>query len=451
MDEEAPVIGGRDDFDKIINEADEHAAIIAVALKEVHMFIAKKKRLLYGGMAIDLALHAKGARLYGPDVLPDYDFMTPVFHADAYDLGVILHKKELPNVECINAMHPSTMKVRTNFIGVADISYVPAAVYEQIPYITYNGLRVVHPHFQMIDQHLALCMPYRGAPWEVIKHRWKKDMVRYDLLHKHYPIEVDQKLPTSEYRTPMSKLEGQCVGGFVGLQLLINMAVKQGFAPSIAWSAEITEGDIKGTMPVDSHGITIHSDDLWAFDKSMPKKAARRWYNSFLEKIPRKVVVGEYEVIDNYGSRISAHYDEESGLWLANPQVLCLYFLANYMIFKMKEAARGQSFLVGYKACQDLVKWAATKYESDPSVAKYLPSPFTFGSHNISELYSHTVKKIAMHLKLVPREEVQPKTVYFRDLPAGVIPPERYDFKPEDIKGLQFDGAPTHPFSSAHV
>ena len=454
--------GGNDELERIVNEGNMYKDIIAESLREVHLFIAKRNLLLYGGMAIDLALRAKGSHMYGPDVLPDYDFMTPNFHKDSYDFGTHLHKKGLPNVECINAMHPSTMKVRTNFIGVADISYVPKTVYDQLPFITYNGLRIIHPHYQMLDQHVALCMPFRSAPWEVINHRWKKDMTRYDLLHKYYPVEIKEEKVTKwrEFSVPTQDLVDQCVGGFAGIMLLNNIAAQMGYkAPkkfSYLGNATVVGGKLNGKMPVDSHGMTLYSDDLWWFDKGKPKALERRWYNSFMEKIPRKLIIGnEFEVIDNQGTQISAHLDEASGLWLANPQVLCLYFLSNYILFRhMKDDDRGYAFYMGYKACQSLVKWASENYDSatPAKLRAFLPSPVTFGKYGVSQLYIHNVEKMAMHLGDIPRiHGQQPKAIYFRDLPGGVIPPMRYEFDPTQSKYLNFDGLPTTPFNPVAI
>ncbi len=59
------------------------------ALNIVKQFILKRKRILTGGMAIDFALKNKGKALYSDTKLPDYDFYSPQFHVDAYDIGML--------------------------------------------------------------------------------------------------------------------------------------------------------------------------------------------------------------------------------------------------------------------------------------------------------------------------------------------------------------------------
>ena len=102
------------------------------ALDIVHKFILKKQRILYGGMAIDLALKAKKHKgIYREDAVPDYDFMSPDFFKDSLELADILYKAGFQNVGAINAIHVSTRRVRIDFIPIADITYVPKVIYNQ--------------------------------------------------------------------------------------------------------------------------------------------------------------------------------------------------------------------------------------------------------------------------------------------------------------------------------
>lgn len=162
------------------------------ALTLVKKFIATKQRILYGGMAIDLNLKKAGHEgIYPKSAIPDYDFYSPDFFQDSLDLADILHKAGLPNVSAINAMHPSGRRVRVNFVAVADISFVPRRIYENIPIvITDDGLQVVHPDYQRLDMHRAFCYPYENEPRETITHRFSKDQKRFKLLNDKFPMSL---------------------------------------------------------------------------------------------------------------------------------------------------------------------------------------------------------------------------------------------------------------------
>jgi hypothetical protein len=178
----------KDNYETLLFENDFQKNIIEDCLNVVKQFILDRQRILVGGMAIDFALRLKGDKLYNDNKLPDYDFWSPEFHKDAYDLADILANK-YDKVSAINAQHISTMRVRVNFVVVADITYCPENLYIKTKTLSYNGIRFIHPHYQMIDQHRALSLPYENPPREtIIGKRWKNDIERFEMLYKYYKI-----------------------------------------------------------------------------------------------------------------------------------------------------------------------------------------------------------------------------------------------------------------------
>lgn len=172
------------------------AAMQDRALDIVRNFIIERKLIVFGGLGIDLALRAKGGKIYADEELPDYDCLSPNSIEDAYDLADILHKSGFWNVGAIRAIHIQTMRVRTDFIVVADVGYAPKDVYDSLPFIIWNGMRVIHPNYQRLDMHLSFCFPYDGAPRESVFHRWKKDLKRLNEVDKYYPVKSEeQKAP----------------------------------------------------------------------------------------------------------------------------------------------------------------------------------------------------------------------------------------------------------------
>jgi hypothetical protein len=158
------------------------------ALEVVRQFIVDRRLVLYGGLAVDYALRLKGARIYADDERPDFDVYSADSVGDAYALADLLKARGFRNVSAISGIHVQTMRVRTDFLQVADISYAPPVVFAALPVVMYRDMRVLHPDYQRQDMHLAFCFPFNDPPREDVFHRWRKDLARFALLAKHYPI-----------------------------------------------------------------------------------------------------------------------------------------------------------------------------------------------------------------------------------------------------------------------
>lgn len=157
----------------------------------VKRFIRERSLIVYGGTAIDYALRLHGDKIYPDEMqsVPDLDFYSPRNVEDAYDLADALYLAGFENTRVINATHTGTMRVD---IGdnhwMADISWVPPNAFSVIPTIEYEGVRVVHPMFQRMDVHSSLAYPYDDPPREVVFARWSKDVKRFNILDKYYPV-----------------------------------------------------------------------------------------------------------------------------------------------------------------------------------------------------------------------------------------------------------------------
>jgi hypothetical protein len=161
---------------------------IIKALGIVRQFIVDNNLILVGGMAIDYSLKLKGDFIYGDNQLPDYDFYSMTHVEHAYELSTILCNSGFKNISCIQAAHITTMRVRIDFEVVADITFCPKPIFDKVPILLYDKFRIVHPHYQMMDQHISLSLPFQDPGFEVIFNRWKKDLIRYDKLYQYYPI-----------------------------------------------------------------------------------------------------------------------------------------------------------------------------------------------------------------------------------------------------------------------
>jgi len=200
----------------------ENREMLVEAFELVKQLIRKHKLILTGGMAMDYAMRAKGKALYHTDVLPDFDFFSTEHSKHAYELvGQLceLSKKSgrSDRVDAINATHPTTMRVRINFIdSIADITYMPPNLFKAIPTFEADGMLIEHPHVRYASMHRALHLPYEEMPRAVITHRWAKDIKRFNMLWELYPIPKQNWVNYTTYKIPLSFLtfSPSCLGGF---------------------------------------------------------------------------------------------------------------------------------------------------------------------------------------------------------------------------------------------
>jgi hypothetical protein len=115
-------------------------------------FLRTKHLICYGGIAINNIL-PKDDQFYNREVeLPDYDFFSASAMEDAIELADIYYSKGYKDVEAKAGQHVGTYKVFVNFMGVADITYIPrelfstltkqSIVVEGISYVPANYLRM---------------------------------------------------------------------------------------------------------------------------------------------------------------------------------------------------------------------------------------------------------------------------------------------------------------------
>lgn len=412
----------------------------------VKKYIIREKLILTGGMAIDFALRLHGKKLYDDDNIPDYDFVTPHHWIDAYEIAQWLNRIGMKEISVINAMHPTTLKVRLNFVGIADVTYNPENIFNNIPKLYYRGFAFVHPHYQFIDQHRSLSMGYENLEmgWPVAPHRWKKDMKRYDLLWAEYPLTYGKNETPIQLDTEKILAEeivaGQCITGFLALQYWIDWAKKKGFKTS--WNLgkhELAKSGIVYTIPVDSHGCTLYTNNIEELYKKIYSKykiKEERFYSRFLDKLPRKIILdNQWELLDNTGVWIAAY--KVNNFYVANLQPIMMYMLINYIMFNnMSKENRGYTFYAGYMACRELLQFGV-----DNVLKELLPTSEYYGVENISEAYTLAImkfkKKNGSEKINIPK---QPHHVYDRDMLYRKVPEMYYKFKPTESELFDIGG-----------
>ena len=450
------------EYENIIIKNDKFTEDTMIALGLVKKYIVKHKLLIVGGMAIDFALRLKGTKLYEDDVLPDYDFYSPNYNTDAYHIAEKLKKAGLENISVINANHVSTMRVRVNYTVVADVTYMPKSIYDHLPFIVYRDIRIIHPHYQMIDQHRALSYPYENPPWEVITHRWKKDATRYNMLYEYYPLKYTEKNEDelklgNEITISSIVFKDQCLSGFAGLLYWEFYAKKMGYKNhniSLGKIQEDTGGYII-QIPVDSHGISVYSDNVIQLRDELVKKydiKEEHQYNRFLDKLPHKFILNNvYELFDNKGYMLSA-YKTINNIFIANLQNIMLYMLTNLIILTEINSInnRGYSFYIGYITAQSIVKWAVDEYKKSPAkkYMPFLPSTEIYGTTEVSDSYINSKRQFLEKIHNKEKVKLQPEIIFPETFINGKIPDKYYKFQPDKSSILQFDGAETKKYNN---
>jgi len=170
--------------ESVIDFESAHDPEIIQALTIVKNFIIRKKRICYGGTAMN-ALLPKKDKFYDPEYsLPDYDFITYDGENDVTELVDDLKNAGFKDVLHRVGMHEGTKKILVNYIPVADVTESDKDTYNIILKSSKNigGVHYTNENILRMMMYLEISRP-RG---EVA--RWKKVYERLELINKHFPI-----------------------------------------------------------------------------------------------------------------------------------------------------------------------------------------------------------------------------------------------------------------------
>ena len=345
-----------DELRVVAQRLDADGPTVDRALEVVRKFITERRLVLYGGLGIDYALRLRGKHIYPDDERPDFDVLSARNVDDAYDLADLLHELGFPKVDAIRALHVQTVRVRTNFVVVADISYVPEAVLQVLPQLEREGIPVTHPHWQFLDQHQAFCYPYRDPPKEPVFHRFKKDLTRFNLLYKTYPLPT----PKPSTQPPLRPLkfpvpDGSAVCGLVGLDLLKYAHHRLSKTPGISHPVvEAKDGFSEVSMDVLAYADAIPALVVagWATDAAAAiGYQVQKRYKPLMDIVPGAVVAArtpdapaDYPellvIYETPGSLVTGCRlldtpgEPDRGVFLVSPQFMLLELLLAYHVYR---------------------------------------------------------------------------------------------------------------------
>lgn len=149
-------------------------------------FIKDKGLIVYGGTAINALVQLKGDSIYDADKLVDYDVISPDNYRHSIELCNIFFNNHYNYVERRDAIHENTYSIFVDMSTnpVADITYIPPTIFQIIPFIEIDGVKYIHPEYQLIDIYKSFTNITNSYRWDE-----KKEYFKYAKLIQHYPIQ----------------------------------------------------------------------------------------------------------------------------------------------------------------------------------------------------------------------------------------------------------------------
>jgi hypothetical protein len=169
---------------KYIKYEEAHDEQLLHALAIVRDFIVRKKRVCYGGTAMN-AILPPSKQFYDKELdLPDYDFYTPDVDSDVTELVALLQKEGFSDVYSKIGIHDGTMKVLVNYTPIADVSYIDPELFGVL-----FRRSIVKDNMHYTDEYILRMMMYLelSRPKGMVE-RWKKVFERLELIHEAFPI-----------------------------------------------------------------------------------------------------------------------------------------------------------------------------------------------------------------------------------------------------------------------
>ena len=174
----------------------------------IKKYIIKNKIIVYGGFAQNILLMSKGGEsiykiindaFYNWPNVADIEFYSPTPVKDLITLVNELNAMGFKHVTGGDGMHAGTYKIFVNFINYCDISYIPMNIYSNLPIITVDGIKCVHPHFMLCDAYRVLTDPLTSY-WRLEKAlRFNKILTYFPLFDiKQTKIEINSNTKHAE-------------------------------------------------------------------------------------------------------------------------------------------------------------------------------------------------------------------------------------------------------------
>lgn len=152
-------------------------------------YIKEKKKIIYGGFAIDVLIKYKNK---DDLIYDDYDYKDIEIYTfepllDLKNMCDLLYKKGYKNVVGRQAVHQYTYTISVDYQNYCDISYMPKQIYDNIPTIIINNLVCTDIILIYINKLLSVS--------DLVLNDWRlnKDISKMYKLQKYYKIEFNRE------------------------------------------------------------------------------------------------------------------------------------------------------------------------------------------------------------------------------------------------------------------
>lgn len=187
---------------KVVKEVKEESI---KCMEYIKQFIIDKKLVVYGGQAHHLALikKDKSKGIYDENEemkVHDYDIYSPHPIQHGVELCNKLYDLGFKDVQLGDALHPETYTLlyikKDETFGMfyeklVDLTYAPNVIYNNLPFMEYEGIRFCNPYFTYIDYFRLLADP------EGSLFRADKQLKRLKLMTDEYQFkENNEKINT---------------------------------------------------------------------------------------------------------------------------------------------------------------------------------------------------------------------------------------------------------------
>jgi hypothetical protein len=164
--------------------------------KIILKYIQDNKRIIYGGYALNMLIKNKNPNdvIYNEKTSrADVEFYTPEPVKDLYNICNLIYdvkddknNNKYKNVVGRQAAHEESYKIAVDYQEYCDMSYLPLNIYNKTKKVSLNNLLFTHPRLIYIDRYRMFNDAF-GSAW-----RWEKEVKRFYLTQKYYPIENNQ-------------------------------------------------------------------------------------------------------------------------------------------------------------------------------------------------------------------------------------------------------------------
>jgi hypothetical protein len=227
----------------------------------VHAFLREKRRVCYGGTAIDALLPSEGKFYDKQYNVPDYDFLSPLPVQDAADLAKLFIAGGVPETHVRFALHLGTYNFLADFVPLADITYAPMSLYKVLQDAAeeVDGILYAPADYLRMNMYLELSRPMGDVS------RWDKVYRRLLLLNHYRPIGKPPKAGLQALLKPADQA-GDSGKGQEQKQALVNAIIDNGYvflgfeAFATTWNPKGHKGQLLKTLQSANGPYMILSD-----------------------------------------------------------------------------------------------------------------------------------------------------------------------------------------------